>query len=70
MRNLTGVWGNFMRWVGFVCLTIGIVTAALDVTFDSFATIYWFLIAIFCFIIVVCTEVVLTREALLSKKEK
>lgn len=68
MAALTALWGNIMRWLGFACLTIGIVTAALDVTFGSFATIYWFLLGIFCFIIVVCTEVALTRASLESKK--
>jgi len=68
--RLVALWGDLWRYIGFACLIIGIVTAALDVTFGSFATIYWFLIAIFSFIIVVCTEVAKIGILLESKKEK
>ena len=68
MERLTTLWGNLMRYLGFACLIVGIVTAALDVTFGGFAPIYWFLLAIFCFIIVVCTEIHLTRVFLENKK--
>ena len=68
MESLTTLWGNLMRFLGFAVLIVGIVTAALDVTLGGFAPIYWFLLAIFCFIIVVCTEVVQLRMLLESKK--
>ena len=68
--RLVAMWGDLWRYLGFATLVVGIVTAALDVSFGGFAPIYWFLIAIFSFIIVVCTEVALTRAFLENKKEK
>jgi hypothetical protein len=70
MRKLTAPWGSFMRCLGLACLIVGIVTAAMDKTFAGFTPIVWFLIAIFCMVTVVCTEVALTRDFLESKKEK
>jgi len=75
LKNKGGVamealWGNFNRYLGFTLLIVGIVTAALDVTFGGFAPIFWFLLAIFSFIIVICTEIVILRKSLESKKEK
>ena len=67
---MEALWGNFNRFVGFALLIIVIVTAALDVTFGGFAPIFWFLLAIFCFIIVICTEVVQLRKFIESKKVK
>jgi uncharacterized membrane protein len=70
MRKLTALWGNFMRFLGLACLIVGIVTAAMAKAFGGFTPIVWFLIAIFCMVTVVCTEVALTRDFLESKKEK
>jgi hypothetical protein len=58
----------FSRYLGLAMLIVGIITAAMDVSFGGFAPIYWFLIAIFWFIVVACTEVALLR--LDTKKEK
>ena len=66
--RLVALWGVFMRYLGFATLTIGIITAALNASFGGFIPLYWFLIAIFCFIIVVCTEVALTRAFLENKR--
>ncbi len=68
--RLTALWGNLMRYIGFATLIVGIITAAMNKSFGGFTPILWFLIAIFCFVSVVCTEVVLTRVFLESKKEK
>ena len=68
--SLVSKWGNLNRYLGLASLIVGIVTAALDVTFGGFAPILWFLIAILAFIIVVCTEVVQLRLLLESKKDK
>jgi hypothetical protein len=68
--RLTALWGDLMRYIGFATLIVGVVTAAMDKSFGGFTPIYWFLIAIFCFIIVVCTEVVQLRMFFQSKKEK
>ena len=62
--------GDLMRYLGFALLIVGIVTAALDKTFGGFAPFLWFLLAIFFFIIVVCSEVVQLRLFLQSTKEK
>ena len=67
---MVSLWGDFNRYLGFVLLVVGIVTAALDVTFGGFAPILWFLLAIFAFMIVICTEVVRLRMFLENKKEK
>ena len=68
--KLAAQWGDLNRMLGLALLIVGIVTAALDKTFSGFAPILWFLIAIFCFIMVICTEVVQLRMFLESKKEK
>ena len=68
--QLVALWGDFMRYLGFATLIGGIVTAVLDKSFGGFVPLYWFLLAIFFFIIVVCTEVALTRLFLESKKGK
>ena len=70
MKKLTALWGNLMRFLGLACLIVGIVAAAMDKAFGGFTPIVWFLIAIFCMVTVVCTEVALTRDFLESKKEK
>ena len=70
MKKLTALWGNLMRFLGLACLIVGIVTAAMGKAFGGFAPIVWFLIAIFCMVTMVCTEVALTRDLLENKKEK
>ncbi len=66
--RLVALWGDLMRYIGFATLIIGIVTAAMDKSFGGFTPILWFLIAIFCFIIVVCTEIAKIGIFLESKK--
>ena len=58
----------FLRLLGIAILIVGIVTAALDVTFGGFAPILWFLLAIVVFMIVICTEVLRIADLLESKK--
>ena len=58
----------FSRCLGLAMLIVGIITGAMDVSFCGFKPIYWFLMAIFWFIVVACTEVALLR--LDTKKEK
>ena len=53
--------GNFSRCLALALLIVGIVTAAMDKTFGGFTPLYWFLLAIFWFIIVVGIEVALLR---------
>jgi hypothetical protein len=68
--RLVGMWGDLWRYIGFATLIVGIVTASLDVKFGSFVPLYWFLIAIFSFIIVVCTEIAKIGIFLESKKDR
>jgi len=58
----------FLRLLGIAILIVGIVTAALNVTFGGFAPILWFLLAIVVFMIVICTEVLRIADFLESKK--
>jgi hypothetical protein len=53
--------GNSSRCLAIAFLIVGIVTAAMDKTFGGFTPLYWFLLAIFWFIIVACIEVALLR---------
>ena len=59
---------NLMEWLAMIMLIVGIVTAALDVTFGGFTPIMWFLIALLAILIIICTEVSQIREFLQSKK--
>ena len=65
MENL---WFLFPRILVIVMLIVGIVTAALNVTFGGFTPILWFLLAIVVFMIVICTEVLTIADFLESKK--
>ena len=58
----------FLRLLGIAILIVGIVTAALNVTFGGFAPILWFLLAIVVFMIVICTEVLRIADFLERKK--
>ena len=63
-------WGDLHRYLGFALMAVGIITATLDVTLSGFAPVHWFLMAIFAFLIVICTEVVLLRMCLESRRDK
>lgn len=58
--NVVGA-AYFSRCLALAMLIVGIVTAALDKTFGGFIPLYWFLLAIFWFIVVACVEVALLR---------
>ncbi len=58
----------FSRLLVVVLLIVGIITAALDVTFGGFAPIMWFLLAIAVLIIITCSEVLRIADFLESKK--
>ena len=49
-------------------LIVGIVTAALDVTFGGFTPIMWFVLAFGAVLLIICTEVTQIREFLEKKK--
>ena len=49
-------------------LIVGIVTAALNLTFGGFTPVMWFLLALVAILIIICSEVTVIRELLESKK--
>ena len=59
---------NIFEWLVVALLIVGIVTAALNVTFGGFAPILWFVLAIVAILIIICSEVTVIREFLASKK--
>ena len=59
---------NILELLVLVMLILGIVTAAIDVTFGGFMPIIWFLIASIAILLIICTEVTQIRELLESKK--
>jgi hypothetical protein len=60
---------NLLEWLVATMLIVGLVTAALNVTFGGFTPIMWFLIAFLAILIIICTEVTQIREFLESKKK-
>jgi len=60
---------NLLEWLVATMLIVGVVTAALNVTFGGFTPIRWFLIAFLAILIIICTEVTQIREFLESKKK-
>ena len=63
-----GVGHIVIRILAIVLLIVGIVTAALDVTFGGFAPILWFLLALAALLIATCSEVLRIADLLESKK--
>ena len=59
---------NLLEPLVAVMLILGIVTAAIDVTFGGFTPIIWFLIASIAILLIICTEVTQVREFLEKKK--
>ena len=49
-------------------LIVGIVTAALDLTFGGFSPVYWFLLSFICLLMAICTEVLRIADHLTGKK--
>ncbi len=54
----------FPRYLAVVLLIVGIVTAALNVTFGGFTPILWFLLALAILVIITCGEVL--RKAIVT----
>ncbi len=62
------VWWYFPRALAILLLIVGIITAALNVTFGGFTPIMWFLLAIADLIIVTCNETLRIADFLERKK--
>ena len=56
------------RYLVVVLAIVGIVTAALNVTFGGFTPIMWFLLALIVLLIITCHEVLVIRVFLENKK--
>ena len=65
MKNLKF---DFPRVLVVVLAIVGIVTAALNLTFGGFTPVMWFLLAIIDLGIITCHEVMTIRISLESKK--
>jgi hypothetical protein len=59
---------DFPRILVGVLVIVGIVTAALNLTFGGFTPIMWFLLALVDLLIIICHEVMTIRISLQSKK--
>jgi hypothetical protein len=59
---------DFPRILVGVLAIIGIITAALNLTFGGFTPIMWFLLALIVLLIITCHEVLTIRISLESKK--
>ncbi len=59
---------NILEWLVAAWLIVGIVTAALNLTFGGFAPIMWFVLALWAVLVIICSEVTMLREFLEKKK--
>ncbi len=59
---------NILEWLVVAWLIVGIVTAALDLTFGGFTPIMWFALALWAVLVIICSEVTMLREFLEKKK--
>jgi len=65
MKNLRF---DFPRVLVVVLAIVGIVTAALNLTFGGFTPIMWFLLSLIVLLIVTCHEIMTIRISLERKK--
>ncbi|MFB0565882.1 MAG: hypothetical protein ACETWK_09415 [Candidatus Aminicenantaceae bacterium] len=59
---------NILEWLVAAWLIVGIVTAALNLTFGGFTPIMWFILALWAVLVIICSEVTMLREFLEKKK--
>lgn len=59
---------NILEWLVAAWLIVGIVTAALNLTFGGFTPIMWFVLALWAVLVIICSEVTMLREFLEKKK--
>ena len=59
---------NILEWPAMALLIVGIVTAALDVTFAGFTPIIWFVLSFGIILIIICMEISMIRAFLESRK--
>ncbi|MCZ2809719.1 MAG: hypothetical protein O2V44_10230 [Candidatus Bathyarchaeota archaeon] len=59
---------NILEPIIMALMIVGIITAALDVSFGGFAPIFWFVLAFGWVLIIICMEVTMMRVFLERKK--
>ena len=59
---------NILEPIIIALMIVGIITAALDLSFGGFAPIFWFVLAFGWVLIIICMEVTIMRAFLESKK--
>jgi hypothetical protein len=59
---------NILEPIIMALMIVGIITAALDLSFGGFAPIFWFILAFGWVLIIICMEVTMMRAFLESKK--
>jgi hypothetical protein len=59
---------NILEWPVIICLFLGIVTAALNVTVSGFSPILWFVLSFWFVLVIICMEVTMIRANLERKK--
>lgn len=69
-RRYHAVWADVMRSFGFITFVLGIITGALGADIGSFTSLHWFLMAIFCFSVVIAAELVQLRMTMEQYKGK
>ncbi len=67
-RKRVKLYHDIIEWLAMALLIVGIVTAALNVTFGGFTPIIWFVLAFGWVLIIICMEVTMIRAFLESKK--
>jgi len=61
---------GILEWLFMALLIVGIITAALDVTFSGFTPIIWFVLSFGVILVIICMEVSMIRAFLESRKQK
>ena len=59
---------NILEPIIMALMIVGIITAALDLSFGGFAPIFWFVLAFGWVLIIICMEVTMMRVFLEHKK--
>ena len=67
-KKRVNLYRNILEPIIMVLMIVGIVTAALNVSFGGFAPIFWFVWAFGWALIIICMEVTMIRAFLESKK--
>jgi uncharacterized membrane protein YiaA len=62
------IYRNILEPIIMALMIVGIITAALDLSFGGFAPIFWFVLTFGWVLIIVCMEVTMMRAFLERKK--